>query len=98
MNDNWINKVIEDFKETVVFETEHEEGMRCHYQDAVNWLRAILERGQILHQRALQEDRKEVLHKLHLCAIGKYDGDALENVKAQIKEFQATLPQTDVTK
>lgn len=33
-----------------------------------------------------------MLHKLHLCSIGKYDGDALENVKEQIREFQALTP------
>ena len=42
------------------------------------------------HQE-LQKARAEMLHKLHLCAIGKYEGDALENVKAQIKEFQDEL-------
>jgi hypothetical protein len=43
------------------------------------------------HHRELQKARVEMLHKLHLCAIGKYQGDALENVKAQIKEYQAEL-------
>ena len=45
-----------------------------------------------LHQE-LQKARAEMLHKLHLCAIGKYEGDALENVKAQIKEYQSELDQ-----
>lgn len=44
----------------------------------------------LLHHQ-LQKARGEMLHKLHLCAIGKYEGDALENVKAQIKEFQDEL-------
>ena len=43
------------------------------------------------HYQELQKARAEMLHKLHLCAIGKYEGDALENVKAQIKEFQDEL-------
>jgi hypothetical protein len=43
-----------------------------------------------LHQE-LQKARSEMLHKLHLCAIGKYEGDALENVKAQLEEYQAEL-------
>lgn len=43
-----------------------------------------------IHQE-LQKARAEILHKLRLCAIGKYEGDALENVKAQIKEFQDEL-------
>ena len=48
-----------------------------------------------LHQE-LQKAPREMLHKLHLCAIGKYEGDALENVKAQIKEYQEVLtPQPD---
>lgn len=46
----------------------------------------------ILHQE-LQKARAEMLHKLHLCAIGKYEGDALENVKAQIAESQSELDQ-----
>ena len=37
------------------------------------------------------DEAVEMLHKLHLCSIGKYDGDELENVKAQIKEFQDTI-------
>lgn len=41
----------------------------------------------------LQKAREEMLHKLYLCAIGKYEGDALENVKAQIAEYQAELDQ-----
>jgi 5-methylthioribose kinase len=43
------------------------------------------------HHQELQKARAEILHKLHLCSIGKYEGDALENVKAQIKEYQAEL-------
>ena len=37
-------EILKDFKEAVIFETEFEEGMRCHYQDAVNWLKAVLEK------------------------------------------------------
>ncbi len=48
--------------------------------------------AKFLHQE-LQKARAEMLHKLHLCAIGKYEGDALENVKAQIKEYQSELDQ-----
>jgi len=64
MNEDWINTVIEDFKETVIFETEYEEGMRCHYQDAVNWLRKILERNQELLHQELQKARAEALREI----------------------------------
>lgn len=45
-------------------------------------------------QQAREEERdkvKSLLHQLHLCAIGKYEGDALENVKMQIAELQDAL-------
>jgi hypothetical protein len=45
----------------------------------------------LTHNHQLQKALGEMLHKLHLCAIGKYEGDALENVKAQIKKFQDEL-------
>ena len=45
-----------------------------------------------IHQE-LQKAQREILHKLYLCASGKYQGDALENVKAQIKEYQSELDQ-----
>lgn len=63
MKEEWIKKVIEDFKETIVFETEYEEGMRCHYQDAVNWLRKILERNQELLHQELQKARHDWLRE-----------------------------------
>jgi hypothetical protein len=59
MNEEWINRVIQEFKETIIFETKYEEGMRCHYQDAVNWLRAILEKNQERNHQELQKAREE---------------------------------------
>ena len=58
----------------------------------VNVLEAV---EHLLTEKAkeLQKAREEMLHKLNLCAIGKYEGDALENVKAQIKEYQSELDQ-----
>lgn len=47
----------------------------------------------LAYREELQKAQAEMLHKLHLCAIGKYEGDALENVKAQIKEYQSELDQ-----
>jgi len=59
-------------------------------QDVPDGLATVLEDW--LHHQ-LQKAREEMLHKLYLCAIGKYEGDALENVKAQIAEYQAELNQ-----
>ena len=73
MNEDWINMVIEDFKETVIFETKYEEGMRCHYQDAVNWLRKILERNQELLHQELQKARHDWLRE----EIVKLEGEKL---------------------
>lgn len=70
MNEDWINMVIEDFKETVIFETKYEEGMRCHYQDAVNWLRKILERNQELLHQELQETRTAEQERVVGIAVG----------------------------
>lgn len=65
MNEEWIKRVVEEFKETIIFETEYEEGMRCHYQDAVNWLRAILEKNQERLHHQLQKAREEEKEKVH---------------------------------
>lgn len=70
------------------YELEEECSGMMHSQPELR--RAILE--DIIKEALAQKDAEvtEMLHKLHLRAIGKYEGDALENVKAQIKEFQTT--------
>lgn len=82
MNEDWINMIIEDFKETVIFETEYEEGMRCHYQDAVNWLRKILERNQELLHQELQKARHDWLRE-EIVKLKGMKREEFENLPAE---------------